>query len=88
KAYHGSKRSFSVVAWFLDARGNTSRKTIRIHSLGLKFLEDRLNPTSIYFNGDVDIYEANNNYFYSDGQHTNAVGQLSLRLTIPWQEVA
>jgi hypothetical protein len=72
----------------MDARGNTSRKTPRIYSLGLEFLEDRLNPTSIYFNGDVDIYEDNNNYFNSDGQHTNAGGQISLRLTIPRQEVA
>jgi hypothetical protein len=84
----GRKSLFPLLRGFLDARGNTSRKTPRIHSLGLEFLEDRLNPTSIYFNGDVDIYEDNNNYFYSDGQHTNAGGQLSLRLTIPRQEVA
>ena len=72
----GRKSLFPLLRGFLDARGNTSRKTPKIHSLGLEFLEDRLNPTSIYFNGDVDIYEDNNNYFYSDGQHTNAGGQL------------
>jgi hypothetical protein len=84
----GRKGLFPLLLGFLEARCKKSRKTSRIHSLGLEFLENRLNPTNIYFNGDVDIYEDNNNYFYSDGQHTNAGGQLSLRLTIPRQEVA
>ena len=44
-------------------------------------MEVRLNPTtSINLIGNVDIYEDNNNYFYSDGQFINQINSFPITL--------